>query len=50
MIEEIKALETNQTWELMSLPPEKQDIGCKWVIKYQLEDTIECYKARLVVK
>ncbi|GKF14672.1 retrovirus-related pol polyprotein from transposon TNT 1-94, partial [Tanacetum coccineum] len=30
---EIDALESNGTWELVTLPPRKKAIGCKWVYK-----------------
>nr|CAD1820262.1 unnamed protein product [Ananas comosus var. bracteatus] len=52
MAKEIQALETNQTWSLEHLPPDKKPIGCKWVykIKYRADGSIERYKARLVVK
>jgi hypothetical protein len=29
--EELRALDKNRTWELMSLPPGKKAVGCKWV-------------------
>lgn len=52
MKNEIQALETNNTWELSTLPPGKRDIGCKWVykIKRHSDGSIERYKARLVAK
>ena len=52
MAAEIRALETNKTWTLVDLPPEKNAIGCKWVykIKYKSDGTVERYKARLVAK
>jgi hypothetical protein len=52
MEKEIEALEKNDTWSLISLPPNKKPIGCKWVykIKYRSDGTIERYKARLVAK
>lgn len=52
MEEEIKALESNGTWQLVSLPPSKKPIGCKWVykVKHKVDGTIERYKARLVAK
>ena len=28
---ELQALEDNQTWEVVDLPPGKSTIGCKWV-------------------
>ena len=31
MAEEISALEENQTWIIVDLPPEKKPINCKWV-------------------
>jgi hypothetical protein len=48
----IKVLEDNNTWTLVSLPPHKTPIGCKWVykIKHNLDGSIERYKARLVAK
>ncbi|MCI81149.1 ABC transporter C family member 13-like, partial [Trifolium medium] len=33
MMEEMKSLQKNQTWELVSLPKGKRAIGCKWVYK-----------------
>lgn len=52
MDDEIKALETNNTWSLVPLPPDKTPIGCKWVykIKRHPDGTIERHKARLVAK
>ncbi|XP_048129507.1 receptor kinase-like protein Xa21 [Rhodamnia argentea] len=52
MSSEIQALKQNDTWDIVSLPPGKQPIGCKWVyrIKYNSDGTIERYKARLVAK
>ncbi|XP_019170445.1 PREDICTED: uncharacterized protein LOC109166016 [Ipomoea nil] len=52
MQEEITALERNQTWDLVDLPPSKKPIGCRWVykIKHKDDGTIDRYKARLVAK
>jgi hypothetical protein len=52
MKSEITALELNNTWELVTLPPNKKTIGCRWVfrIKYRADGTIERRKARLVAK
>ena len=46
------ALDTNGTWELMSLPPRKWAIGCKWVfaVKVNPDGSIARLKARLVAK
>ena len=50
--EELNALEINQTWELVQLPPIKKPIGYRWVfsIKYLSDESIERYKARLVAQ
>nr|GEV72648.1 reverse transcriptase, RNA-dependent DNA polymerase, Gag-polypeptide of LTR copia-type [Tanacetum cinerariifolium] len=52
MNKELKALESNDTWTLTSLPPNKSHIGLKWVfrIKYNSDGSIERFKARLVAK
>lgn len=49
---EIKALEHNKTWEIVTLPKDKTPIGCKWVYKIKRKSggSIERYKARLVAK
>jgi hypothetical protein len=31
MLDEMRALEKNETWELVNLPQGKQPIGCKWI-------------------
>lgn len=52
MDEEMKALKKNDTWELISLPPKKKPVGCKWVfvVKQKIYVTIDRYNARLVAK
>ena len=52
MLEEMNALEKNNTWELVELPSDKDPVGCKWVytIKHNPEGKVERYKARLVAK
>ena len=52
MVDEMAALEKNNTWDLASLPRGKKTVGCKWVftIKHRADGTIERYKARLVAK
>ena len=49
---EIKALEKNQTWDLVILPQNKSATGCKWVykVKFQADGSVKRYKARLVAK
>ncbi|XP_068480913.1 uncharacterized protein [Phaseolus vulgaris] len=49
MAQEIHALELNDTWKLIALPPGKKALGCKWIykIKYNSDGTIERFKARL---
>ncbi|KAL0336207.1 UNVERIFIED_CONTAM: Retrovirus-related Pol polyprotein from transposon RE1 [Sesamum radiatum] len=49
---ELKALETNHTWELVPLPPGKTAIGCRWVFKLKLkaDGSVDRHKARLVAK
>ncbi|XP_073109562.1 uncharacterized protein [Elaeis guineensis] len=50
MLEEMRALKKNNTWELVSLPAGKQTVGCKWIftVKQTPEGTVERYKARLL--
>lgn len=52
VLEEMRALEKNQTWRVMTLPTGKNTVGCKWVftVKYNSDNTVERYKARLVAK
>ncbi|GAB2269615.1 hypothetical protein Dimus_038779 [Dionaea muscipula] len=50
MKEELDALQTNETWELVPCPSLVRPIGCKWVfsIKLKSDGTLDRYKARLV--
>ena len=52
MVEEMKAIEKNSTWELVDLPKGEKAIGVKWVYKTKRKPNgeIDKYKARLVVK
>ena len=49
---EIQALEKNDTWDIVELPPGKRTVGCRWLftIKHNPDGTVERYKARLVAK
>ena len=42
----------NHTWDLVTLPPGKSVVGCKWIykIKTHSNGSIERYKTRLIVK
>lgn len=48
---ELEALETNETWEVTTLPPGKTATACKWIYKskYNPDGTLERHKARLVI-
>ncbi|KAL5840222.1 hypothetical protein ACOSQ4_012830 [Xanthoceras sorbifolium] len=52
ILEEIRALEKNQTWDLTRLPSGKRAVGCKWIffIKYKSDGSVDRFKARLVAK
>lgn len=52
MMEELKMIEKNQTWELMDRPNHKKAIGVKWVYRTKLnpDGSVNKHKARLVVK
>ena len=50
--DELKSLEAFSTFEVVTLPPGKKPVGCKYVfkIKYNPDGTIEKYKVRLVAQ
>ena len=52
MAAKIKALEDNETWNVMLAPVGKKIVGCRWVykVKYKASGEVEKYKARLVAK
>lgn len=52
MNEEIPALESNKTWDLVPMPSDQKPIGSKWIykIKYLPNGSIERFKARVVAK
>ncbi|WVZ19823.1 hypothetical protein V8G54_007145 [Vigna mungo] len=52
MLEELRAIKKNRTWEMAELPQNKRVIEVKWVFKtkYKLDGSIAKLKARLVAK
>ncbi|CAL1401524.1 unnamed protein product [Linum trigynum] len=52
MKDEMHALEENQTWDIVPLPPGVKEIGNKWVYKIKIhrDGSLERSKARLVAK
>ncbi|WVZ92208.1 hypothetical protein U9M48_038291 [Paspalum notatum var. saurae] len=52
MLEELRALEKNKTWDIVKLPMGKKVVSCKWVftVKQTPEGKVERYKARLVAR
>ncbi|KAG8499213.1 hypothetical protein CXB51_005648 [Gossypium anomalum] len=52
MVDEIKMIQKNQTWELVEKPVNRKTIGVKWVYqaKQNVDGSLNKLKARLVVK
>ncbi|KAL4032338.1 hypothetical protein IC575_005409 [Cucumis melo] len=52
VMEEMKALEKNNTWEICALSKGHKYVGCKWVftLKYKADGTLDRHKTRLVAK
>ena len=52
MDDEFDSLQDNKTWELVSLPPGRKLVQCKWVYKTKItyDGTKTKYKAQLVAK
>lgn len=52
MKEEIVALESNQTWDMVSLPTGRKTLFCKLVykVKHHADGSLEGLKARLVIR
>nr|XP_018632362.1 uncharacterized mitochondrial protein AtMg00820-like [Nicotiana tomentosiformis] len=52
MVDEFNALLENQTWVLVLYNPNISLVSCKWIyrIQYNLDGSIERYKARLVAQ
>lgn len=44
MLEELRALEKNETWDLVKLPSEKKVVSCKWIfsMKQNPEGKVGC--------
>lgn len=49
MSNELDTLTKTRTWNLEDLPPEKSELGCKWVykIKIRVDGSMVRYKTRL---
>ncbi|GAA0184975.1 hypothetical protein LIER_32263 [Lithospermum erythrorhizon] len=49
---EIRALEANETWDIVNLPKGSKPIGCRWVykVKCKPDGSVDKYKAKLVAK
>jgi len=52
MDEEMEALASRGTWELVSAPTDAVIVGCRWVftLKYRPNDSVDRYEARLVAE
>ncbi|KAL0556978.1 hypothetical protein IC582_005496 [Cucumis melo] len=52
VMEEMKALEKNNTWEICTLPKRRKPMECKWVftLKYKADGTLDRHKTKLVAK
>ena len=52
MLEEMKAIEENETWQLIDPPPGCHPISLKWVYKVKRDDlgAIVKHKARLIAR
>ena len=52
VLEELNALEKNQTWVISRLPDGKKTVGCQWIfkVKHKADGSVERLKARLVAK
>ena len=52
MVEEMVALHSSGTWDLVTLPASKTPVGCRWVytVKIGPNGRVDRLKARLVTK
>ncbi|KAA0032965.1 putative mitochondrial protein [Cucumis melo var. makuwa] len=50
VVEEMKALENNTTWEICTLSRAHKNVGCKWVfsLKYKADKTLDRHKVRML--
>ena len=52
MVDEMSALHSSGTWDLVPLPPGKSTVGCRWIytVKVGPDGNVDRLKARLVAK
>ena len=52
MTEELLALESNSTWDLVPTPPNASIVGSNWVysVKVRSNGSLDRYKARLIAQ
>lgn len=52
MVEEMRSIESNGTWQLVDLPAGRKAVGSKWVykIKRNADGEVARFKARLVAQ
>ena len=52
MVEEMVALHSNNTWDIIPFPSDKTIVGCRWVytVKVGPDGQTYLFKARLVAK
>ena len=52
MDEEDQALQSRDTWTLISRPDDSPVVGCRWVfaVKYRANGSIDRYKVQLIAK
>lgn len=52
MVDELRSIEKNETWQMVNLPSNKRAIDVKWIYKTKMKPNGEIakYKVRLVAK
>ena len=52
MQDKMRSMNTNDVWDLETIPKGAKTVGCKWVYKtkYDSQGNIERFKARLMAK